>query len=702
MRRSSPIVLLLALAGTAAAKPLKYPDPSLNFVYPAGGRQGQTVVVELAGLNGLTGATGVVIDGAPGISVRDVKAVNPGLVRATFVIAPDAPVGRRLVRVVGGTCGLTNCRPFFVGRLPEVLEKEPNQTPEAAQEVTIPAVINGRIDPALDVDCYAFRARAGQHIVAAVLAHGMDTLLRGKAQVGFLDTSLELLDVKGRVLASAEDTLGLDPLLDYTIKTDGRYVVRVQSTFFKGAPSAVYRLTLGEVPYPTHITPPGGRRGEKVEVEFSGPNVKPRTRRTITVPAAPPPWQYVAFDDPLADGRELPFVCGEFPERAEVEPNDDRKQAMPLTLPVTVNGRFDRPGDEDWYRKTLKKGQGVLLDVAAQRHLRSPVDTLLQVYSASGQKLAENDDGALFAHPNHCGHDFASADSWLPFKAPTDGDYFIRLSKQSGAGGPLALYRLSVSALEPDFLLYQWPDAVPIWGPGTTAAFIVHMQQWGGLRTDVRVRVEGLPPGWTGSASILPVTAYGIFSPPYGMNALLTISAPADAAPGTTASFRVVGRVEQGGRVLERVAQPMTLYGSSHNDRLHLRFSSGARAVVTPPLDCRLEAPVKELTVRWGEPIEVPVKVHRRPGVKSDLAVSVDGPTIGGAAGCGWAVPLALKPNQDEAKVRLTVAGKRKPGTYGIVVSRAWAADLRAGRPGPCTPIILLHVLPPKGFVKGP
>ena len=97
-----------------------------------------------------------------------------------------------------------------------------------------------------------------------------------------------------------------------------------------------------------------------------------------------------------------------------------------------------------------------------------------------------------------------------------------------------------------------------------------------------------------------------------------------------------------------------------------------------------------------------PVKVHRRPGVKSDLAVSVDGPTIGGAAGCGWAVPLALKPDQDEAKVRLTVAGKRKPGRYGIVVSRAWAADLRAGRPGPCTPIILLHVLPPKASVKGP
>jgi hypothetical protein len=55
---------------------------------------------------------------------------------------------------------------------------------------------------------------------------------------------------------------------------------------------------------------------------------------------------------------------------------------------------------------------------------------------------------------------------------------------------------------------------------------------------------------------------------------------------------------------------------------------------------------------------------------------------------------LTLKPGQTEATLSLTVGGKRLPGTYGIVISRTWASDLRAARPGPCTPILRLNVLP--------
>src|SRR5438132_11509571 len=164
------IASALLLASPIVAKPLRHPEGVLHFVFPAGGRQGSTVEVELGGLEGVNGATGVLIEGVPGVSVRDVRPVKGGkvaAVRATFVIAADAPAGKRLVRVRGGASGLTNARPFFVGRLPEVMEKEANDTPETAQEITLPAVVNGRIEQTLDVDCYAFRARAGQKIVAA-------------------------------------------------------------------------------------------------------------------------------------------------------------------------------------------------------------------------------------------------------------------------------------------------------------------------------------------------------------------------------------------------------------------------------------------------------------------------------------------------------------------------------------------------------
>src|SRR5207248_1251967 len=147
-------------------------------------------------------------------------------------------------------------------------------------------------------------------------------------------------------------------------------------------------------------------------------------------------------------------------------------QAERLAIPSTVNGRIGATGDHDWYRVTLKKGQGILLEVTAQRHLRSAVDSLVEVYDDGGNKIAENDDGALFGMMNPCAHDFPSSDSWLSFIAKKDGDYFIRVSDQGDAAGPQAVYRLTVSAWQPDFQLNLWPDAVPIWGAGTTASFL--------------------------------------------------------------------------------------------------------------------------------------------------------------------------------------------------------------------------------------
>src|SRR5262249_27060845 len=150
--------------------------------------------------------------------------------------------------------------------------------------------------------------------------------------------------------------------------------------------------------------------------------------------------------------------------------------------------------------------------------------------------------------PNSFAHDFPCSDSWLPFTAKLAGDYFIRLTEQGGGGGPRHRYRLTVRELRPDFQLYVWPDAVPVWGPGTTAAFVVHMQHWGKLNADVRMTIEGLPDGWVGGGTVISSSAYGVFGPPTGMSVLLTITAPADAKLGDTATFRVVGRAEQGGR----------------------------------------------------------------------------------------------------------------------------------------------------------
>jgi hypothetical protein len=675
------------------AQLLEYPEPVLDYIYPAGGQAGQTVEIELGAISGLAGATGVIVDGPPGVTVAEVKPVNYAEVRAKLAIAPDAAPGRRMVRVVGAANGLTNFRTFVVGRLPEVIEQEGNNTPEAPNEVTTPVVVNGRIDPTLDIDCFRFAGQAGQQITVAIQAHAIDSKVRPGFTLGFLDASLELLDANGGVVAAAEDTLGLDPVLRVALPADGVYVVRVASLAYKGAHGAVYRLTIGDVPYLAGVFPPGAQRGQSVEVELIGPGIPPGARQTVTVPADERfPYQSVTLDDSRAGPADAPFLRGDFLEIVEAEPNNDSTTATAFGPSMTANGRFAAPADEDWYRLTLAKDAGVIISTQAQRVLRSPVDTVIEVYDATGVKRTENDDGRLFM--GQVWHDFEPADSRLAFTPPADGDYFVRVRDGAGAASPLAVYRLTVEPLRPDFAVFQWPDAVPIWGVGGTASFVAQVFTWGGLNTDVELRVEGLPPGWSAGNSV----AAAAFCAQYhdtqiGAQPLVTITAPPDAPLGTVVPFRVIGRAEQDGRVIEHEAQYLTLYGSSHNDRMFLRVSPGPRAVVAPPLDCLLSTSVTELTVAHGGTVDVPVKVQRFPDKTGPIAIGIDGLTV--AARCGLRPPVPLAPEQTELSLPLTVSTELKPGVYPIVVSRAWAADLRGGRPGPCTPLIRLQILPP-------
>lgn len=675
-----------------SAQILQYPIPHLESVFPAGGRRGETIDIELRGQDGVTGGVTVVVDGPPGVSVEKVEAAGNNFVKATLKISADAPLGRRMLRVISPRAGMTNFRYFVVGSLPEIVEKEPNNTVESAHDVTLPIVINARVSPTLDVDHFRFAAKGGQKLVAAIVAYGMDSIQN--TNKGYLDANIELLDASGKVIAAADDTLGLDPLLSTKIPADGNYTLVVKSLQYLGSDHAVYRLTIGDVPYPTSLFPAGGRIGDSVSVEVDGAHVETGTRQSVSVIRdGTIHSQFAAFEAINVSGVDLPFVRGMHPEMLEVEPNNERSQATTLTVPGTANGRFTTSNDEDWYRIPLKKDEGVRFEVASQRFINSPVDSLLEVFDASGKKLSENDDGPAYGGNVQCAHDFISNDSCLNFRATSDGDYFVRIRDLNGSSGPRSVYRLTVEPLLPDFRLYQWPDAVPIWGPGTTAALIVEVLKWNGLQNDIAVRVEGLPPGWKGSVANWPMSWYGSYDGNGVIRLLLTISAPADAAVGTIAPFRIIGRTEQAGRVIEREAQYMTLYGNAHNDRMHVRASPQARAVIAEPLDTSLETMITEISVVEGQTVNIPAKIHRRSTAPATLGVVINGPTA--AASVAWRAPLTLIPDQSEITVPLTV-NDWKAGDYDIVVARSWSSDIRGGRPGPCTPLIRLHILPAK------
>jgi hypothetical protein len=397
------------------------------------------------------------------------------------------------------------------------------------------------------------------------------------------------------------------------------------------------------------------------------------------------PSTHIGLDDLTAGDVDVPFVFGDSPERVEAEPNDQREQSLPLALPMTANGRFDKPGDEDWYSLTLTAGQQVWLDLVAQRYLRSPVDTRLEVFDAKGNAVAQNDDAAatLGASP----HDFETFDSKLLLAPKQAGQYFVRVVEQTGAAGPRAIYRLTVSEHRPDFLLYQWPDAVPIWSPGTSAALLVKVERTPGMTEDIELSVEGLPPGWTGSTSLSlgntpkrPVTSHGL-------HVFLTIAAPADAAIGSVAEFRVVGRAQQADRLLEHVAQPLTFYMTG--DRGQFRATPVARAAIAQWSGPWLEATSTELTAPRGETARLSVRVHNVGDAKS-LPVVVN--LAGNGVACALGAPQTLPIENGMIQVAIKPADTLPAGTHGIVVALGWRSDIRVGLPGPSTQLIKLRV----------
>jgi hypothetical protein len=686
---------LLFLAATATAQtqvnaPV-YGEGYLTSVFPAGAQRGQTLTVELSGSNYgyFPGAKDIVIDGPPGITVKDLKLkANDRALDATFVIAPDAPLGRRSVRVLNERTGLTNMLYFSVGRLPEALEVEPNNDLAAPQAVTLPVVVNGRVDPEADVDGYAFELQAGQRVVAAAFAHAIDSHGQYK-NYGFVDCSLQLVDPAGRIVAEAGDTLGLDPQVEFTAKEAGRYTARVFCEAYDGFPQAIYRLVLGDVALATSVFPPGGQRGTTVLVQLAGPGIPPGTTQKVAIPADELlPLQYVIPDLASAADLELPFVCGKHSETMEVEPNGVAAQANNLQLPMTANGRIDELGDEDWYRLPLALGQNVLLETTAHRMLRSPIDTLVEVYDAAGKKLAENDDG--FAIDYISMHDYRSMDSRLSFAAPAAGEYFVRVSDQAGSFGPRAVYRLTASLAEPDFALWLHPDNVPVWGPGSTSAMVVKINRFDGLGGDIKLSLEGLPAGWTGSENISSGPQSALPNPYPSMHHFLTITAPPDARPCDHVPLRIVGRAEVNGKTIERMIQPLTLYYTS--DVGLFRMTPIARAAVGKAQTPWLSTDVKEVSVPLKGKFEIPVTIHNAGELKTiDLTAQM---ATSGVA-CALSPPQAVAIDGGKAILPVTLPeGITYPGPYGITVALRWGSDIRGGMPGPCTQLIRLNVLP--------
>jgi hypothetical protein len=117
----------------------------------------------------------------------------------------------------------------------------------------------------------------------------------------------------------------------------------------------------------------------------------------------------------------------------------------------------------------------------------------------------------------------AGKDSVLSFTAPADGTYLLRLADTRGFGDAKSTYRLVCRRASPDFDVSIAAGAKPSISPGSGREFQLKLKRKDGFEGEVRVEVDGLPPGFHAPSPL-------VFEA--GQNSLLgVIYAASDAAP---------------------------------------------------------------------------------------------------------------------------------------------------------------------------
>ena len=137
-----------------------------------------------------------------------------------------------------GLRGVATEQPVMISDIPEILEKEPNDTAASAQAVEIPAGITGRIQRANDEDRFTFTAVKGRAYSLKVTA----------ARIGSpLDAWLKIENKDGRQLATNDDANGSrDPLLTWTAPADGPFTAAIGDVSHHGGEDYLYRLAITE------------------------------------------------------------------------------------------------------------------------------------------------------------------------------------------------------------------------------------------------------------------------------------------------------------------------------------------------------------------------------------------------------------------------------------------------------------------------
>ncbi|WP_425395303.1 pre-peptidase C-terminal domain-containing protein [Aeoliella sp.] len=419
--------LLLLVVTLSTATVASAASPRLDQLAPQGAQRGTEAVISLRGPRlGMDPLE--ILWHEPGIEVKALERVDDNQTKATVFVPETTQPGRYPLRLRTKT-GISNVRTLHVGALPESNETEPNSDPNAPQAIEFGTVVNGLIQRE-DIDYFTFEVKAGE-----VIAVEVDGLRLGRT---FFDPVITLYGPDGAELAKCDDwpLVKQDACLSLVAPSDGKYLLELRESAYRGDGNCTYRLHVGNFPRPLAVYPPGGRVGETVNIEWLG-DAAGTASQEVQLPDVPTDaLPYVPNDQRGWAPSPHMLRVVDMPVAGEVEPNNKPQEATAGEAPGAFYGRLNEPGERDHFRFAAKKGQ-VLHIRAHARRIGSPADMVMRVLDANGKSLAGNDD------------DRGYPDSYIRFQAPEDGDYIIQVEERLRRADDANIYWIEALAPVP-------------------------------------------------------------------------------------------------------------------------------------------------------------------------------------------------------------------------------------------------------------
>ena len=523
LRSLSSLCLCAAVVSSSEAAP-----PTLTSLFPAGAQRGTTTEITAAGA--IDKSTKLWASGK-GVSIEPAKD------QGTFIVtvAADAVPGTYWLRAYNGD-GASGLRPFIVGTLAEVKEKEPNDEPKQLPILPDSCVVNGKLAKPGDVDCFAVTAKKGQTLVASLEAN--------RTLKSPMDAMMQIVSTDGFVVDQNNDFHGLDPQIAYSVPKDGIYFVRVfafpstpdTTIRFAGGEAYIYRLTATTGGFVDYTMPLSVGPNAKA-VEVRGWNISDELR-TISVPKLNPLDSHLTLFHPK--------LANPFRVRSEREAS-----ARSLTHGLA------KPGEEFSLPFAGKKGQTLSIQVES-RSFGLAVDPVIRVLDKDRKELARAEPPKLYS------------DTALSFTPSTDGDYSIVVSDLYGGGGPRHAFLLRVLTPEPDFDLTVAADRFAM-SPGKSLDIPVKIARKNGFAKPIEIVAEGLPAGVTFEVKV----PLGKADP----NSVTVALTAGKAKSG--GAFRLVGRAKDEPKLTRAAMAPLAEFEVATAD-LWLAVTDGPMSP-TPP-----------------------------------------------------------------------------------------------------------------------